>query len=112
VWSTNPLGQPAILTLQAPKGYIRINRQQYIDTIRAQFNALQLTGSPKTWNSKLVKFMNASAELCADIIAETAPIDTGNLAGSMKAAKVGDPSLQGTPNAFGPTELDIGSSWQ
>jgi hypothetical protein len=112
VLSTNPAGQPAILSLQAPHGYIRINRQQYIEILHEQFSQLKLDGAPRTWTSKLTKFLNTSADLCADVISETAPVDSGLLSESIKLAKVGDASLAGTPNSYGPTELDITSdSW-
>jgi hypothetical protein len=110
--STNPAGQPAILSLQAPNGYIRINRQRYLEILREQFSQLKLDGSPKTWTSKLTKFLNTSADLCADVISEAAPVDSGLLSESIKLARVGDPTLAGTPNSYGPTELDITSdSW-
>jgi hypothetical protein len=109
--STNPLGQPAILSRQAPNGFIRINKQKYLDIIKSQFQQTDLGSNPTQWSPKLIQFLNASAELCADVISETAPVDTGNLSGSIQAAPVGDAALQGTPNVYGNTELNIGSDW-
>src|ERR1700677_1413311 len=40
VWGTNPNGEARILTKTAPLGYIRVNKQKYIEFIQKEVNGI------------------------------------------------------------------------
>jgi hypothetical protein len=112
LWSTNPAGQPAILTLTAPEGYIRVNELKYREIIREEYKKANFDVPAKQWPLVIKTFLTAAAERCAQLISDTAPIDTGQLKSEIVAVLPDDDLLTtGSPNDYGDTELDVGSSW-
>ena len=90
----NPDGSSVFLSIQAPRGYIRVNTplfQQAMDeeTAKIEFSS-ETTG-------KIFDELNAAAlraaKRIAEIIKEHVPVDTGQLHDSIKVAKYGDPIL-------------------
>lgn len=89
LWSTNYYGETKVLTKTAPNGFIRINREKYRQFIREELARI-------SW--KKIKFKNIpkyvqealerAAERCAELIAETAPYDTGALYEAIKSVSV------------------------
>lgn len=95
--STNPDGELAILSRQAPHGFIRVNQERYLQIAREEMRRIQFS------ESSIRGAMDETAERCADLIAETAPVDTGELSGSIRAVKDGDDLLRESGSA-----LDLG----
>lgn len=83
LWSTNAEGQTVILTIQAPHGYVRINKQKYVEIIKEELGKANFGGQEYT--TVLQQVMSKAAERAAELIAETAPIDTGQLKSSIQA---------------------------
>jgi hypothetical protein len=113
LWSTNPDGNPAILTKTAPLGYIRVNHDEYLRVLKQELALADWADKVVAqWPEMIKKHMIKVSDICAAIIAQTAPIDTGQLRESLVAVAPDDPILEyGTPNLFGPTELGLGTGW-
>lgn len=116
MYSTNPLGEPAILTLTAPMGYIRVNREVYRQILKEEFSKLDLHAKPiKEWTPAIKKMLGEVARKCRNVIRDTAPIgdppNGGWLRASILEVLPDDPLLKGTENEYGPTQLDVGQSW-
>lgn len=111
-WSINPAGQQVILTLTAPFGWIRINRHKYLDFLREEWLNTHFTQLPLSqWGAAAADLMLHAATRAAALMADTAPIDSGELRANIVPVGPNDSSLAGTPNAHGPTELDLGQDW-
>lgn len=80
VWGSNPDGETAVLTKTAPGGYIRVNRLRYGQYIREEVANAKLNKlKPSQWNGALKLALGRAAQRCARLIAQTAPIDSGEL---------------------------------
>ena len=96
-WSTNPDGERVVLTRTAPFGWIRVNRQQYRNFVREemakiQWHRIKITQIPAMVNWALSK----AAGRCADLMAATAPYDTGQLHDAILALSVVSGDVQQT----------------
>ena len=84
-WSTNALGDRVVLTIQAPHGYIRINRKNFQTIIKGEIGKVKLNMSKMDkWQSALEGGADKAAQKCCDLIRQTAPVDTGDLRNSIE----------------------------
>lgn len=88
VWSTNAYGESVILTIQAPHGFVRVNKQKYIEFIKDELSKANFQG--QDYSTVFKQVMDNAADRAAQLIAETAPIDTGQLRESIQAIHSGD----------------------
>lgn len=96
LWSVNVLGERKVLTVTAPTGFIRINRNRYLAILRDEFYKANFPGRPlQEWPQLAEAMMVHAAERCARVVATSAPIDKGDLRDSIEAAPPGDPALAG-----------------
>lgn len=112
-WSVNPDGQEAVLTIQAPFGWIRVNREQYLEFLRDEWSSIDLTSkSQTTWIQALHDMLWNASSRCASLMEDTATVDTGQLRSGIIAVNEPDPILEeGTENDYGSTSLELGSNW-
>ncbi len=107
LWSTSPGGYPAVLTITAPHGWIRVNRDQYVAILKDEMRRANFANThPTQWPEKMRTVLGLAAERCANLMAVTAPIDTGLLRSSIQPVREGDPILDEVGSA-----LDLGSGW-
>lgn len=113
LWSTNPNGEMTVLTLTAPHGFIRINTERYREILRERYKDADLPNTPiKQWESKIKKLLQGASAICAGVIADAAPIDSGDLRSQIEPVAPDDPILiSGTENVWGPTDLNLGTDW-
>jgi len=98
VLGTNPDGESVWLSSQAPHGYIRVNQDQYLDVVKIElgkvlFNSKNARDLTEELQDAGVKIMTQVAE----IIKDTAPVDTGQLRSSFKVVKDQDELLDDDP---------------
>jgi len=94
ILGTNPDGDSVWLSVQAPFGYIRVHASMYWDIYREELDKLDF--SPKTAKGiqeQLERAHKNAAVRCAVIISNSAPVDSGQLAGSIEAVAPGDEIL-------------------
>jgi hypothetical protein len=80
LWSTNRLGEQAILTKQAPKGYVGINAKKAKKIFKEELAKVKINMQNMNL-SKLrleIALDNAALRL-ARIISDSAPVDSGDL---------------------------------
>jgi hypothetical protein len=87
-----------------------VNRQKYIQILHEEVGSIDWKQPLSTIKQQLEDAMNRASERCAKIIAQTAPIDTGELRASIMffPAYVGDASHKLDAG----TELDLGTGWE
>lgn len=86
VWGTNPDGRTTVLTKTAPYGYIRVNKEKFRQIVRAEMKKVRWdTVSPRQIPNMVFWALTKAAPLIADLIAETAPVDTGQLRDAIRA---------------------------
>jgi hypothetical protein len=108
MWSDSPAGYPAVMTITAPFGWIRINREQYISILREELGRANFANTgPGQWPEKLRTVLGYAAERCGNVMAETAPMDTGLLRSSIFPVPDGDPLLDENDGSF----YDLGGDW-
>jgi hypothetical protein len=91
LWSENFQGETVVLTKTAPFGYIRVNRAKYRQFIREEIKNLNMAKlKPSQWNPALEQALRRAAKRCAELMAATAPVDSGRLREEIQAAKVVD----------------------
>lgn len=112
-WSTNPDGETTVLTIQAPHGWIRVNREQYFQFLRDEWDNLNLVDKPASaWVQALHDVLWNASSNCARLMEDTAPVDTGQLRSGIIAVNEPDPILEErSENDYGPTDLALGSNW-
>lgn len=102
-WGTNPNGETRILTIKAPHGWIRVNRQQYVTFANAELAKVQWASLPVSkWRVAAAEALYRAAKKCAVLMEETAPVDTGQLVSGIVAVNEPDPILD-----ISGSELDI-----
>jgi len=98
VLGVNPNGESVWLSSQAPHGYIRVNESRYVDIVKIGLGTVTFKGpTAQEIVSELEKTGVKMMEQIAEVVAETAPVDTGQLSESFKAVKPGDPLLKDDP---------------
>lgn len=99
MWSTSPGGYPAVLTITAPLGWIRVNKAQFQVILKDELKKMNFSGSaPNKWPNMLRSALGYAAERCANLMSQTAPIDTGLLRASIHPVTENDPVMQDTSN--------------
>lgn len=93
VLGTNPDGSTVWLSIQAPTGYIRIHEPEYLVVLEDELGAVDLNGKARDMQRALVAAIDQSSARIARIIANAAPVDTGQLQESIQAVRANDPSL-------------------
>jgi len=97
LWSVNYYGEPKVLTITAPTGFIRVQEQDYRRILNAEFAAAAFASKPiSSWSTLAVQMMTNAAQRCAQITSQAAPIDKGDLRASIVAALPGDTALSGS----------------
>jgi len=117
LWSVNVLGEPKVLTITAPTGFIRIQRNTYIAILRDEFTNANFAGRPLSeWGTLAETMMRNAAQRCAQVVSTRAPIDKGDLRASIVAAEPGDPALSGRGGfytsghgPYGTADIDVAS---
>jgi hypothetical protein len=90
----NPDGDEVFLSLQAPRGYIRVNSPLYWAAIQQEMAKVKFTSTETgAIFDQLTKAAKGSATRIAEIIREHVPIDTGQLHDQIKVVSPGDPLL-------------------
>jgi len=109
LWSVNALGEPKVLTIYAPTGFIRVNRNKYLAILKDEFVKANFAGRPiAEWGMLADKMMRNAASRCATVISAGAPVDKGDLKDSIEAAMPGDSELSGTGyGPYGTMDLDM-----
>jgi hypothetical protein len=97
-WGMNPdIGEFRILTKHAPQGYIRVNKHMYRQFVREEMAKIMWGRvALKNISSMVESVLTAAGARCADLIANTAPIDTGALRDAIRAVPGTGPG-EGTP---------------
>lgn len=91
-WGTNPDGERVVLTKTAPRGYIRVNRAKYRKFVREEMKKIQWSRMNISQVRGAVEWaLQKAAARCADLIADTAPYDTGDLRSAIRAVKIVGP---------------------
>jgi hypothetical protein len=88
-WGINPDGTRVILTITAPKGWIRVNEDIYVQMIHDALDNINFDSSSVVQD--ITKAMNMATRRCADLMYDTAPEDTGELKDDILA-------IQATPD--------------
>lgn len=100
MWSTSPGGYPAVLTITAPHGWIRVNRDQYQAILKEEMKKVNFIGAhPSKWPNMIRTAAGYAAERCANLMSQTAPIDTGLLRSSIHPVTEQDPTMQNDKGA-------------
>lgn len=88
LYGLNPDGDMVVMTKTAPNGFIRVNKQKYRQIMRDELKAIPWKKIKKFSQipPEIEKALNRAAPQCADIIAETAPYDTGALREAISTA--------------------------
>lgn len=90
----NPDGKRVFLSIQAPRGYIRVNTPLYWAALDQEMQKVKFSGNtPGAINDELQTAATRIANRIRDIIREHAPVDTGQLHDEIKTVKVGDTLL-------------------
>lgn len=117
LWSVNVLGEPKVLTITAPTGFIRIQRNTYVAILKDEFAKADFPSHDISgWRAVAEEMMRNAAQRCAAAISTRAPIDKGDLRASIVAADPGDPEMQGRGGfytsghgPYGTYDIDVSS---
>lgn len=93
LWGTNPDGEERVLTRTAPSGFIRVNRAKYRQIIKEELQAVPFYKIPLSQYPRHIKqALGRAADRCGALIAETAPVDTGQLREAIVAVAISNGS--------------------
>jgi hypothetical protein len=105
MWSVNIYGESKVLTITAPTGFIRVNRSRYLSILREEYAKADFVHhSFELWPNLIETMMSSAAQQCAEIVADGAPIDTGELRASIVAALPED-------ELFNSSRTDTSDAW-
>lgn len=91
VEGTNPNGEQVWLSIQAPYGYIQIHDSQYWDILTEELNKIQFKSKTAQGITKELQHASKIAMMrCAVLVANSAPVDRGDLAASFEVIEDGD----------------------
>ena len=94
VLGINPDGSRVYLSLQAPRGYIRVNSPLFAIALKEELAKVRFTAETTGGvSSQLEKAALRTVQRMAQIIRDHAPVDTGELESSIKIVEPGDPLL-------------------
>lgn len=84
MWSVNVYGDPKVLTITAPTGFIRVNRRIYLSIVRQELANANFSRTPlSAWPKLIETAMTNAAQRCLEVIVAAAPVDTGELRESL-----------------------------
>jgi len=90
----NPDGSRVFLSIQAPRGYIRVNSSLYAAALKQELAKVKFTGtSTGAVSTQLEKAAIRTVRRIRDIIKAHAPVDSGELQNDIKIVEPGDPLL-------------------
>lgn len=102
VLGTNPDGQMVWLSIQAPFGYIHINEPFFWRIIDEELQKVDLNQPNKAALQKEFEtHARVIASAMADVIKDSAPVDTGQLRDSIKPVEPGDSILATADDSSG-----------
>src|SRR5476649_808458 len=85
VLGTNPDGKSVWLSIQAPFGYIQIHENDYWEALKEELGKVKFSSTTaKGITEELQAAAKKAMKKCAQLISESAPVDTGQLADSFK----------------------------
>lgn len=96
-WGVNPARKRVVLTLTAPYGYIRSNRQEYLRILRQEWRVLSFAiqqADLGRLKGAMIDMAKRAATRCALIIRNAAPFDNGDLRDGIRPAYPDDPVLR------------------
>lgn len=95
VKGVNPDGEEVWLSVQAPFGYIRIHEPAFLQILQEKLGTIDFSDSvsAKEVREAIKKASASAAEQIAELIRESAPIDSGDLRESIQAADPDDADL-------------------
>lgn len=101
LWGVNPDGETVVMTKTAPNGFIRINRDKYGQYVREEMLKINWRGTRISQIPKKVETaLQAAAVRSADLMAETAPVDTGDLRAALRSFVMTDNPEEDTTQDF------------
>jgi hypothetical protein len=104
-WGENPDGDRVVLTITAPHGYIRVHHEQYAKILHDEFGKVDWGSLAMTdWPRAIDQMLSNAARQCSQLIADSAPYDTGMLRESIHPVEPGSDIL----NEDEDTAFDIG----
>jgi hypothetical protein len=84
MWSVNVYGDPKVLTITAPTGFIRVNRRLYLSIVRQELTAADFAHTVMSdWPTLIETAMTNAAQRCLEVIVAAAPEDTGEMRESL-----------------------------
>jgi hypothetical protein len=90
-WGINPDGEVVILTKTAPYGFIRTNIPKFRQIVREEMDAVDWAGVRiRRIRETMLAVLEEAAQRCAEVIAESAPYDTGQLKEAIEVAQIGE----------------------
>jgi hypothetical protein len=90
----NPDGERMYLSLQAPRGYIRVNEPLFWIAAMNEMNKVGYRGTtPQEVRAELEKTAERICNRIRDILQEHVPVDTFQLHDAIRTIRVGDPLL-------------------
>ena len=91
VLGMSPEGKEVWLSIQAPFGYIRIHENSYWQAVKQELGKVKFKDkSAKGITEELEAASVRAMKLCAQLIADSAPVDTGELRDSIRVVEPGD----------------------
>lgn len=101
-WGVNPDGEVRIMTITAPQGWIRVNKDKYRAIFLDELTRAQVfTKFPASqWQTQLQLILGYTSDRCASLMSDTAPYDTGLLSSSLIRVGDGDPILSDDGSSF------------
>ena len=100
LWSLNRDGDIAILTRQAPRGYIGFHGDEFEAIIASEFSKVKFSSSTaKGLYLEMSVAMDNASQRIAALISSYAPVDTGELASSIEMVDSDDMGSMGSSNA-------------
>ena len=97
VKGTNPDGESVWLSIQAPFGYIKIHEADYLEALKIELSKVKFKGTnAKEITEELEAAAEKAMKICAQLIGDNAPVDSGQLSKSFKVVRSNDPLLDDT----------------
>lgn len=94
LWGTNPKGERAILTKQAPEGYVAIHDDDLFKIMVAELKGAKLIGNNADETRILLEVVTDNiSQAWAKVIADSAPVDSGDLRSQIQYIDSGDDLL-------------------
>ena len=90
----NPDGSHVFLSIQAPRGYIRVSSSLYAAALKQELTKVKFVSeSTGAISTQLERAAVRTVKRIRDIIKDHAPVDSGELVSNIKIVEPGDPLL-------------------